>query len=126
MNQLEKLDTIYLIDDDPVFIHIASYMITTAFPDAELCTFTSPSSGITAIAEKQPDLLFLDINMPEMDGWETLEQLASKALTNYKIHILSSSIDHLDHEKAKKHPLVLSFIEKPLDLKQIKQLHLIS
>ena len=61
-------------------------------------------------------LVFLDLNMPVMSGWEFLKALeGKKAELNIEIHILTSSIDPGDQEHAAKFPLVSSFLVKPLD-----------
>ncbi|CAH0994810.1 Protein-glutamate methylesterase/protein-glutamine glutaminase [Emticicia aquatica] len=73
--------------------------------------------------EKQPLLIFLDINMPIMDGWELLDVL-NKTPTDYPIYVVvvSSSIDNSDFEKSKSYPQVVSYIDKPLNNKSLEEL----
>jgi len=68
-------------------------------------------------------LLFLDINMPVMNGWDFLKNyLEIFNERNDKIVILSSSIDFQDKEKAKLFSCVQGFIEKPLTPEKIKNI----
>lgn len=62
--------------------------------------------------------LFLDINMPTMSGWEFLEafeRFDALIKEQYNIYILSSSVNIGDINAAKANPLVIGFLEKPLN-----------
>ena len=68
-------------------------------------------------------MLFLDINMPIMTGWEFMkefEKLNTLIKDQIFIYILSSSIDQEDKLKAKNHPDVVDYIEKPLSAEILK------
>lgn len=74
---------------------------------------------------KAPQLILLDINMPVMNGWEFLEEFVpayAEKLPDTKIIILSSTIDPEDFAQAKKFPVVVDFISKPLDLQMLESL----
>lgn len=72
--------------------------------------------------ENCPDVIFLDINMPEMSGFELLEMMAAEniRLSKTRIFILSSSLDPHDIEKSKSFETVTDFISKPLDKSKIE------
>lgn len=67
-----------------------------------------------------PDLILLDINMPEMDGWEFLHNLKSLNVET-DVMILSSSLHFADIEKSRKFEAVKCYIEKPLTEEKIER-----
>ncbi len=67
--------------------------------------------------EPHPDLIFLDINMPGMNGWEFLQEynkLDKELQSRVTIIMLTTSENSDDQEKAKKYTLVSDYITKPL------------
>ncbi|WP_318308044.1 response regulator [Flagellimonas crocea] len=70
-----------------------------------------------------PDIIFLDINMPVMDGWEFLKERETKALCNdAKIAMLTSSTHPDDKKQAENYKSVIAYIEKPLTKDKIQEL----
>ena len=72
-----------------------------------------------------PDIIFLDISMPIMDGWEFLEeyeQIEAQFEKKIKLYMFSSSISPHDMERAKQFSAVLDFIIKPLSKEKITEL----
>ena len=121
---MDKVLSIFIIDDDP----ITTFGLKKILNRDIYCTLQNFTNGETAIAEiKQiifaggdlPDCIFLDINMPVMDGWEFLEEyLKISSPKNTLINILTSSIDPADTDKfeqfkAKTHH-AMRFMSKPV------------
>ncbi|RZS90637.1 response regulator [Aquimarina brevivitae] len=75
-----------------------------------------------ALIEKYcPDFIFLDLNMPVMDGWEFLDEREAKELCNgVKVAILTSSSRPEDRKKAEKYSCVIAYFEKPLTMENIE------
>jgi CheY-like chemotaxis protein len=69
-------------------------------------------------SNEQPQLIFLDLNMPVMGGWEFLDHFSSPEFSEFhttvKVVVLSSTIDPEDLEKTKQYPIVIDFLSKPI------------
>ena len=67
-------------------------------------------------SEIYPDVIFLDINMPKINGWAFIEKYKEMSLQKVSpIIMLSTSLSPRDKEKVKNNPLVYGFWQKPLE-----------
>jgi CheY-like chemotaxis protein len=120
MNQ-STIDSVFLIDDDPITNLINTKIILRNL-STEIKTFLNAEMALAALkqlsaGDNYPHIIFLDINMPIMDGWDFLdeyEKLPAQQLQNCRLYLLSSSINKSDKDKAKSFPSVKDFITKPL------------
>lgn len=122
-----------VIDDNTTNNLICKYTIRKFSEKADISIFTEPEEALEFIREAYGKLngaartiLFLDINMPYMTGWEFLEvfrTLNEKIQKQFIIYMLSSSVDERDKEKAKNNPFVSGFYSKPLTIHSIKELY---
>lgn len=115
-----------VVDDDEIFLFTAGYALNRAFPGIAIITSRNGEDALERLSEIKPEVLFVDLNMPLMDGWELLEELEEKhkGVTPYPIVIVTSSIDPNDKKRAEESKLHPQFVEKPLTEDKIKELGL--
>jgi CheY-like chemotaxis protein len=122
MNQNYQLT--YIIDDDPVFVLLFKKILTKLGKFDTILNFENGQLALDALIEKNktnaplPNIVFLDINMPILDGWEFLKAIEKyKFKEDLKIYMISSSIDSTEIKKSKKYTFVKNFISKPISAK---------
>jgi CheY-like chemotaxis protein len=126
---MAQIRHLMLIDDSDIDLFIQQKIVEiTSFAD-QISTFISPQEALDyllqADPEQIPELIFLDLNMPLMDGFEVLERMKNhpNALAaNYQVVILTSSNSLKDKEKATNYPFVKGFISKPLSEESLNAL----
>ncbi len=127
------LKTILLIDDDDTtnFLHkrllqrlqVTEQIVVAGNGEAALAylqqtTQPNPTHSL-------PDLIFLDIKMPVMDGFEFLaayEKLPLAQANYIPIYMLSTSVSPTDRDRLKKYASVTSYLAKPLTEDKVNQL----
>ncbi|MGB7394713.1 MAG: response regulator [Pricia sp.] len=122
---MNKIASICIIDDDPITVFGIRKMLSLVVDCDNVSSYANGQlalNGIRAAFEKTqnvPEVLFLDINMPIMDGWQFLEAFISLPLTQkVRVNIVTSSIDPLDRQNYEKYRKktghVLSYNQKPI------------
>jgi CheY-like chemotaxis protein len=116
-----------IVDDDPFNNMICTLMIKRTLHEAGIKSFTLPEEGLLFIKNNynlnsDHTILFLDINMPSLSGWQFLERyekFSENVKMQINIYLHSSSVNQLDREKAKANKNVKGFISKPLNSEAI-------
>ncbi len=128
-DMIKKLNCILLIDDDEAtnFLHrltleeiaCAEKVVAVQRAEEALVYLKSTESGV----HPQPDLIFLDINMPGMNGWEFLEayhQLDSDQQEGIVIVMLTTSLNPDDETAARSKEKIHKFLSKPLNDEKVQ------
>lgn len=112
---------IYLVDDQPISNFITKKLLELEGFQGFVKDFTDPTEAFNSVAEDEDALIFLDLNMPVMNGWEFLEALKNHNIF-HRIVILTSSTSRIDKEKAKEYPNVIKYMVKPMNKKKFSEL----
>ncbi|WP_051907861.1 response regulator [Flavimarina sp. Hel_I_48] len=110
---------LFLVDDQKITNFINMKIITMADICKNIHCYINPLQALEEIEEKNPQFVLLDLNMPEIDGWEFLERLQTYK-TDTKVIILTSSTNNEDVQRAKTYNSVINYLIKPLDEKALK------
>ncbi|MDP5044593.1 MAG: response regulator [Leeuwenhoekiella sp.] len=104
---------IMLVDDQKMANFINKKLIAVTELAAEVIDYTLPEIALTEVEFQKPDVIFLDLNMPVVNGWKFLDSL-TEAKNFTKVVILTSSTSEIDREKAQNYTQVIDFLIKPL------------
>lgn len=115
----------YLIDDDSLGNYLTETLLRLENFASQIRTYESAEDALHALlrSSELPRVIFLDLNMPVMSGWDFLEALApyrQRLLGQCAIYILTSSLALSDMEKARTYDLVSGLIHKPIDREEIR------
>jgi CheY-like chemotaxis protein len=123
-NRHQKL---MLIDDNEIDLKINSKLISLVNLFEEIITCQSGEEALDYLnkhlssPERLPNFILLDIQMPEMDGFEFLERYGNFP-DKRPVAMLSSTLDFSDVKRAEASPYVVKLLKKPLMIKELETL----
>jgi CheY-like chemotaxis protein len=128
---LKNISRFVIIDDDPIVNAFCRMLINHVDEKIEVRTFIVPEKGFEFIASEHSkdgqscSIILLDLNMPQMTGWEFLERfegLDDKVKKQLKIYIHTSSFNEQDKLRASKNKNVADYIVKPITEEIVKNI----
>jgi len=118
--------TCLLIDDNYIDNFVTRKILEGGNFAESIVVVRSAAEAISALGDGtvKPDVIFLDVRMPMMGGFEFLEEYDKLNIdkANIKIFMLSSSLDPLDMRKSTDNKYITQFIHKPLTQKALEEL----
>jgi len=126
---MKKIHSSCIIDDDPIFIYGTKRIMKEVHFCDSVLVYNNGQDAIEGLLELTengdvlPSVIFLDLNMPIMNGWEFLEtftRIPNNNLGEITVYIISSSIDPRDLEKVKNYEIVNNYILKPITPKDLE------
>lgn len=120
------IQTAFVIDDNDVDLFVQKRFMEINHFANEIVTFNSAGRALEAIQslpDAPPEVIFLDLNMPAISGFDFLEHLKTQPpkSPDLKIVILTSSNSQVDYERALTYKNVVGFISKPLTIQRLKE-----
>lgn len=112
-----------VVDDEPLVHFVTKKILRDLVPAENVLSFSNGGEILRYLESnldndtKLPDLILLDINMPEVSGIEFLNQYVAikrKLQKQIKIYVISSSMNKEDIYRAKNDPNTMGFISKPI------------
>lgn len=122
---MAKLSCILFIDDDEDDNFFHKLVVREIDPAQEVKIAESGFEALELIrnASVQPGLIFLDINMPKMNGWEFIEEYRKGGSNKETVIImLTTSLNPADREHAEKIPEIRDFRTKPLNAAMLREI----
>ena len=126
---MKKVDLAYIIDDDEIIIYLTDKLIKKGDFCERVSTFTDAAKALetlkTAIktGKDLPEVILFDLNMPNMNGWEFIEEFKKlKIPKEIPTFVFTSSIDPNDKQRSFQYPEIRDFITKPLTIQKLDKI----
>ncbi len=129
---MSALKSICIIDDDKIYTYGVTKIIKNYLPDNNITSYENGQKALEAIKnfdsnEQIPDLILLDIDMPEMNGWDFLREfecIRDSIEKEIKVFVISSQLKSQNEElyKIEWNDKVSGFIKKPVGIEEIEKL----
>ncbi len=118
---------ILLVDDDPIVILLQKKLMEKAGITHQVNSFNNGEDALQFLAKngtsEEAYLMFLDINMPGLSGWDVLDTLNEMNIPkDLKVIIITSSIEAADKKHAESYRKIVDFWVKPFSIQDFIQL----
>lgn len=128
--ETNNIHTVWIVDDDAIYRYAFRKFVEMKGLCPDVVDFGNGHAAIDFLnnplnINKLPDLIFLDIDMPVMDGWDFIkafEEIQPRLAKTIPIFMVTSSINYVDIVNAQNHPAITDYILKPVDSQQFSSL----
>ena len=123
---MPNVNSIVVIDDDPIVgLIVERANLKVQLAEHVQCFYSAVDgldylTGLANQHKEAPEIIFLDICMPIVNGWQFLEQFETIGWSETTIYMLASSTDQEQINRAKKVAHVADYIVKPLTVERLK------
>ena len=123
---MKKINSLLIVDNDPISNMLTSMLFSDFYSHIQISISENGEQALEEIKdclqkeENCPDVIFLDVEMPAMDGFEFLDKLEAHNKNDLPIVMLTSSLHERNQEKAGKYN-IKALIEKPLTEEKIER-----
>ncbi|PLK44489.1 response regulator [Emticicia sp. TH156] len=129
-----KIKRLLCVDDDKITLTLIKLVVEKTFFAKEISTRMNGKEALefyhdllqNNAADQAPELIFLDLNMPIMNGWDFLDEFSNRyyhIFPNTRVVILSSSTEQAERDRARKYPMIIDYVTKPLTMAALSNLH---
>ncbi|MGQ7843383.1 response regulator [Granulosicoccus sp. 3-233] len=126
MTGIPLIKTVITIDDEPVDQMIYKRVLKRSGIVQTVMDFQLAEEALNYFRKDdhvKPDIIFLDIHMPRMNGFEFLDQAIAEFGQEFAesvVIMLTTSLDPADRERASRYPMVLDYLSKPLTVENVQ------
>jgi len=134
MEKYPPFDLVMVIDDNPIDRYLCSAVVKKSQWATSFLEFDMATKALEYLKEHAdqpeliPQIIFLDINMPGMNGFQFLEEAAKLPIVIERtccIVMLTSSFNHEDRDRSANNPIVKDFLNKPLNQAKLHEVELV-
>lgn len=130
---MSSINSICIIDDDKIYTYGISKIIKNFLPGKQILSYENGRKALEDLKNMEdenqplPDLILLDIDMPEMNGWEFLTEfqvLRNRTDKSIPVFVISSRVNKSNQElyRLEWDNKVSDFIPKPVDIESLRNL----
>lgn len=117
-----------IIDDDPTYVFALNYLLKVNNLSLETMVFNTGEEALhyfsehRDVEEKLPHIVFLDMNMPLMDGWDFMDsycRLKPQLKVDVALYMMSSSINKQDVARSREFEQIADYLVKPMEVEEL-------
>lgn len=116
----KKKVNVLVIDDDPVMLELFSGLLATLDTPTELVTAQDGYEGLVKAGQEHYDIIFVDLNMPKLDGYEAVKALSQSEKNKNSTVVIITALE-ASEINVERLPDEMIYLTKPLNMQVIKQ-----